>query len=142
VIVVDSYLDLVARRESLPPTHPTAHEIDAETGGSVTALEERTVSVPGLVTLVRQGAKLTVIWSTSSSEEREFVGATCDRTANASVLAQLANALGTPVSGWVTQNKHGHDLWDRGRAIMAGKTPGVEVTFRPGAPVPSRAFCH
>jgi pimeloyl-ACP methyl ester carboxylesterase len=142
LIVVDSYLDLIARRESLPPTHPTAREIDAETGGSVTALQERTVSVAGLARLVRQGTQLTVIWSTSPGEEREFAGATCDRTANASVLGRLADVLGAPVAGWVTQNKHGHDLWDRGRAIIAGKTPGVEVTFRPGAPVPARAFCH
>jgi pimeloyl-ACP methyl ester carboxylesterase len=142
LIVIDSYLDLVARRTSLPPTHPTAREIDAETGGSVTALRERTVSVAGLARLAQQGTQLTVIWSTSPDEQREFAGATCDRTANASVLARLANALGTHVSGWVTQNRHGHDLWDRGQAIMAGKTPGVEVTFRPGAAIPTGAYCH
>jgi pimeloyl-ACP methyl ester carboxylesterase len=33
VIVIDSFLDLVERRHALPPTHPTAIEIDAETGG-------------------------------------------------------------------------------------------------------------
>lgn len=142
VIVIDSYLDLVARRQALPPTHPSALEIDAETGGSPAALRQRTVSVDGLATLARQGTQLTVIWSTSPDEQREFAGATCDRAADANVLEQLADTLGKPVSGWVTQSRHGHDLWDHGRAIMAGKIPGVEVTFRPGAPIPAKAFCR
>jgi hypothetical protein len=141
VIVIDSFLDLVARRKALPPTHETAQEIDSETGGSQTALAQRTVSVAGLAKLVRAGTQLTVIWSTSASEQREFAGATCDRTANASVLEQLASTLGSPVYGWVTQSKHGHDLWDRGPAIIAGKIPGRKVTFRPNTPIPPSSIC-
>jgi pimeloyl-ACP methyl ester carboxylesterase len=141
VIVIDSFLDLIARRQALPPTHETAIEIDSETGGSQAALEQRTVSVGGLAQLVRGGTQLTVIWSTSADEQREFAGATCDRTANAGVLEQLASTLGSPVFGWVTQSKHGHDLWDRGRAIIAGKIPGRRVTFRPNAAIPSDAIC-
>ncbi len=141
VIVIDSFLDLIARRQALPPTHETAKEIDSETGGSQAALEQRTVSVGGLAQLVRGGTELTVIWSISADEQREFAGATCDRTANAGVLEQLASTLGSSVFGWVTHSKHGHDLWDRGGAIIAGKVRGRRVTFRPNAPIPSDAVC-
>jgi pimeloyl-ACP methyl ester carboxylesterase len=141
LIVIDSYLDLVARRHALPAAHETAKEIDAETGGSDAALQQRTVSVAGLAQLVRSGTQLTVIWSISADEQKEFAGATCNRTANAGVLEQLASTLGKPVSGWVTQSRHGHDLWDRGRAIIAGKIPGREVAFRPNAPIPADAIC-
>ena len=141
VIVIDSFLDLVARRHALPPTHETAQEIDAETGGSDAALEQRTVSVSGLAQLVRGGTELTVIWSISADEQKEFAGATCNQTANAGVLEQLATALGSPVLGWVTHSKHGYDLWDRGRAIIAGRIPGRRVTFQPNGPIPPRAVC-
>jgi pimeloyl-ACP methyl ester carboxylesterase len=141
LIVIDSYLDLVARRHALPPTHQTAIEIDAETGGSDTALRQRTVSVAGLAQLVRSGTQFTVIWSVAADEEKEFAGATCDQNANAGVLEALARSLGRPVVGWVTRSKHGHDLWDRGRAIVAGKIPGRQVAFMPNAPTPAGAVC-
>jgi pimeloyl-ACP methyl ester carboxylesterase len=141
LIVIDSFLDLVARRQNLPATHETAREIDAETGGSLAALRQRSVDINGLARLVRTGTQLTVIWSTSADEQHEFAGATCDKTADAGVLEQLATTLGQPVSGWVTQSRHGHDLWDRGRAIIAGRTPGVEVVFRPGKPIPAKSVC-
>jgi pimeloyl-ACP methyl ester carboxylesterase len=141
VIVIDSFLDLAARRQALPPTHETAKEIDAETGGSAAALQQRTVSVDGLAQLVRAGTQLTVIWSISADEQKEFAGATCNQTANAGVLEQLATTLGEPVSGWVTESRHGYDLWDRGRAIVAGKIPGREVVFQPNAPIPAGSTC-
>jgi len=141
LIVIDSFLDLVARRQRLPPTHPTAREIDAETGGSPAALRARTVSVGGLATLVRGGTDLTVIWSTSGSEQHEFLGATCDLTANAATLQRLANEVGRPVSAWVTKSRHGHDLWDHGRAIMAGVEPGRRVVLLPGGAVPPWSVC-
>ena len=141
VIVIDSYLDLVARREGLPPKHPTALEIDAATGGSTDALRSRSVSVPGLAALVRAGGELTVIWSTSPDEQREFAGATCDSHADAATLQQLADLLRAPVYGWVTRSRHGHDLWDHGRQIVAGREPGVRITFEPGKPIPSGAHC-
>jgi hypothetical protein len=141
LIVIDSYLNLVARRAALPASHSTAREIDAETGGSLVALEQRTVSVGGLRTLVRGGTKLTVVWSTSASEQREFAGATCNRNANAGTLAALATALGAPVAGWVTHSLHGHDLWDSGRRIVAGRPPGRRILFEPGKAIPPSAVC-
>lgn len=142
LIVIDSFLDLVARRQRLPPTHETAREIDAETGGSLAALRAQSVSVHGLAELVREGTALTVIWSTSPAEQKEFLGATCNATADAGVLQQLADTLRRPVDGWVTQSRHGHDLWDRGPAIMSGKPPGREVIFRADATIPPLAVCH
>ena len=141
VIVIDSFLDLVARRSALPPKHPTAREIDAETGGKLAALTARTVSVPGLAQLVANGTRLIVIWSTSTDEQVEFGGATCDRTANASVLAALARRVGRPVPAWITKSRHGHDLWDRGRAIIAGRPPGHEVIFQPTGQIPAGSTC-
>jgi pimeloyl-ACP methyl ester carboxylesterase len=142
LIVIDSFLDLVARRQSLPATHETAREIDAETGGSLRALQQRSVSIAGLARLVHDGTQLTVIWSTSPDEQREFAGATCGKTANAGVLQQLATTVGQPVFGWVTQSRHGHDLWDHGGAIVAGRPPGVKVVFKPGTAIPAKAVCH
>ena len=82
-----------------------------------------------------------VIWSTSNDERVEFGGATCHRSANAGVLDALARASGRPVPGWVTKNRHGHDLWDRGRAIIAGHPPGREILFHPKAEIPPGAVC-
>ena len=141
VVVIDSYLDLVARRNALPSSHETAREIDAETGGSQAVLQQRSVDVSGLAALVRDGSQLTVIWSVSQSEQREFAGATCDRSANAGVLEELATTLDSPVTAWVTHSRHGHDLWDSGRAIVAGRIPGQRVTLRPAAPIPANAVC-
>ena len=141
LIVIDSFLDLVARRQALPSTHPTAREIDAETGGSVAALQARNVDLGGLARLVRAGTSLTVIWSISTSEQGEFAGATCDRTANAATLAALARAVDRPVTAWITHSKHGHDLWDRGRAIIAGHPPGHEISFAPDGHIPAGAVC-
>lgn len=141
LIVIDSYLDLVARRAALPPTHETAREIDQETGGSPAELEARNVSVDGLARLVQTGTRLTVIWSVSPDERREFNGATCSADADAGTLLQLANALGRPVVGWVTRNRHGHDLWDHGPEIVAGGVPGRAVAFLPGGRIPAGAVC-
>jgi pimeloyl-ACP methyl ester carboxylesterase len=141
LIVIDSYLDLVARRAALPSTHETAREIDLETGGSAAALAARDVSVEGLAHLVETGTRLTVIWSISADEQKEFSGATCNRGANASVLLRLAGTLDRPVVGWVTMSRHGHDLWDRGAAIVGGRVPGRQVTFRPGGVIPAGAAC-
>lgn len=141
LIVIDSFLDLVARRHALPSTHPTAREIDAETGGSAAALQARTVDVHGLAQLIRAGTRLTVIWSVSADERTEFAGATCDRSANAATLAALAHSLDRPVSAWITHSKHGHDLWDRGRAIIAGHPPGHATSFPPNGHIPAGAIC-
>jgi hypothetical protein len=140
LIVVDSYLDLAARRAAAG-SDATGAEIDAATGGSPAALAARSVSVAGLTELVRDGTGLTVIWSISPAEKREFNGATCGPGANAGVLAKVADALGRPVKAWVTESRHGHDLWDSGRRIVAGRPPGREVVFEPGGGAPSGSTC-
>lgn len=141
LIVIDSYLDLLARRQHASPTHPTAAEIDRETGGSPAALRARSVSVDGLVRLVRTGTRLTVIWTIAEEERRFFRGVTCDATASAETLARLASALGRPVDAWVTWTRHGQSLWRDGLAIVEGRNPGTKVVFRPGAPIPAGATC-
>ena len=141
LIVIDSYLDLVARRTALPTWHETAREIDAETGGSPAELQTRNVSVSGLARLVRGGTKLDVVWSVAPGEQREFNGATCNRTADADVLLRLAAVLKRPVSGWVTMARHGHDLWDHGPALVRGQIPGRQVIFQPGSAIPPGATC-
>jgi hypothetical protein len=141
LIVIDSYLDLVARRRAIPPGHETGREIDAETGGSPAALAARSVSVGGLARLVQAGTELVVVWSTSAEEEREFRGATCNREANAATLARLAQVLGRPVAAWVTKARHGHDLWNHGAAIIAGRYPGRQVLFQPTGRIPPQAVC-
>ncbi len=140
LIVIDSYLDLVARRAAAG-TGAIGREIDAETGGSNAALEERSVRVDGLAALVATGTRLQVIWSVAPDEAREFKGATCNLAANAAILQRLANGLGRPVPGWVTTNRHGHDLWDHGRRILRGELPGRKVSFRRGGSVPAWAVC-
>jgi pimeloyl-ACP methyl ester carboxylesterase len=141
LIVIDSYLDLVARRSKLPDNHPTAREIDAETGGSAAELARRSVDVAGLARLVRAGTRLTVVWSVAADEKRFFNGATCDRTANAETLARLALTLGQPVTARVTESRHGHDLWSFGARILGGFEPGREVVFQPDGLIPAVATC-
>lgn len=140
LVVIDSYLDLLARR-AVAADGAIGREIDRETGGSRAALTMRNVSVERLAQLVEAGTELTVIWSIAGDEARRFKGATCNRDASAGVLQRLADRLGRPVSGWVTQNRHGHDLWDHGRRIVARTMPGREVRFRPGGEVPADAVC-
>jgi pimeloyl-ACP methyl ester carboxylesterase len=140
LIVVDSYLDLVARRRHAGP-RPIGLEIDRETGGSLAALRARSVDVGGLAALLRRGTRLTVIWSVSPEENRFFRGATCARDANAETLGRLARTLGRAVPGWVTEGLHGHDLWDNGQEIMGGTNPGRKVWFRPDGRIPRSSHC-
>jgi hypothetical protein len=142
LIVIDSFLDLPARRAAAAAAAGTAAEIDAATdGGSPAALRAQSVSVAGLAELVRNGTQLTVVWSIAPDEKREFNGATCDASADAGVLASLAAALDRPVTAWVTMSRHGHDLWDSGRQIMAGRPPGRELSFEPGGALPPGSIC-
>jgi pimeloyl-ACP methyl ester carboxylesterase len=141
LIAIDSYLDLVARRSAEPDRSQNAQEIDGETGGSTTELRSRSVSVEGLVRLVRTGTRLTEIWSISDAERRRYRGATCNRAANAQTLSRLAAALGRPVSAWVTENRHGTDLWHFGQGIIAGRNPGRKVVFRPDGMIPDSSVC-
>ena len=141
LIVIDSFLNLVARRAALPPDGGTAREIDAETGGSVGELQARSVTVEGLARLVDEGTRLTVVWSVSPDEGRRFNGATCNRDASAGVLLGLARILERPVAGWVTRERHGHVLWNHGAAILRGRVPGRQVVFRPRGSIPQGAVC-
>jgi pimeloyl-ACP methyl ester carboxylesterase len=141
LIVIDSFLNLVARRAALPPKHETAREIDSETGGSVGELQARSVTVEDLARLVEAGTRLTVVWSVSPDEDKEFNGATCNRHADAGVLLSLADVLKQPVIGWVTRERHGHALRDHGAAILGGHVPGRQVVFRPRGSIPQGAVC-
>jgi hypothetical protein len=141
LIVVDSYFDLVARREHARTASSTALEIDRETGGSTDALRRRSARIGDLARLVRRGTRLTVIWTISDYEKRLFNGATCDETASAGTLARLADVLKRPVPGWVTRARHGRNLWNHGVAIVRGRNPGVKVVFRPGERIPTRSVC-
>jgi pimeloyl-ACP methyl ester carboxylesterase len=140
LIVIDSYLDLVARRARLPDAHQTAREIDGEVA-SATGLRRRSVTVDGLARLVREGTRLTVVWSVSEDERREFRGATCSRAANAQTLQRLARRLDRPVPAWVTHARHGHDLWNHGVDVLQGHEPGRRVVFRPAGRIPAWAVC-
>jgi hypothetical protein len=142
LIIIDSYLDLVARRRHSPDGSLIANEIDGETGGSEDELRRRSARVDGLAQLVREGTELVAIWTISDHERRLFRGATCDRTASAGVIAKLAKRLDRPVPAWITDTKHGHNLWDRGREIMRGDYPGTRVVFEPSGVVPPGAVCQ
>ena len=141
LIVIDSYLDLVARRRRLPDRHITAREIDRETGGSETELRRRSVDVDGLAQLVRAGTRFAAVWTVSEHERRFFNGATCGRDATAATLLRLARRLGRAVPAWVTRTRHGHNLWNHGVEIVRGDYPGRKVVFRPGGDIPRGAVC-
>lgn len=141
VVVVDSYLDLVARRSRLPGWHETAREIDRETGGTRAALAARGPSIAGLAKLVRGGTQLHVIWSVSPAEAREFRGATCNRGADAGPLAALARQLGRPFTAWVTRNRHGVTFWRYGSLLAQGGTVGTKMVFPPTGTIPPGSTC-
>jgi hypothetical protein len=140
LIVVDSYLDLVARWRHAA-TDPIGREIEAETGPSRGAMRARSVDIRGLAKLVRQGAELSVIWSVADKEKWAFQGATCARDANAATLSKLARILHNSVYGWVTQGEHGFDLWDNAPSILVGHNPGRKVRFAPSGAIPAGSYC-
>lgn len=155
LFVVDSYLDLPARFSALPSYHETRKEMIAVIGGTPDevpgAYEARSPShhLDGLAAAIRTGMKLVVVWSTSPSEQREFVGATCSREANAQWLSDLAGVLGRPVTGYVTQLRHAHALWNFGQGLLAvaglakapRPLPARQVVFAPGGGVPPGSYC-
>ena len=155
LVVVDSYLDLTARFRALPLAHETRKEIVAALGGTpdtlpdVYAARSPSNHLDGLAAAVRAGMRFVDVWSVSDGERREFRGATCSLTANATWLAALASKLGRPVTGYVTQMRHAHALWDRGMGLMqlalgpnGGKPLDAKVvTFQPGAAAPAGSYC-
>jgi pimeloyl-ACP methyl ester carboxylesterase len=155
LVVVDSYLDLPARYQTLPASHETRREIESVIGGTLAQLPaayaQRSPSdhLDGLADAIRHGMRFVDVWSVSAEEKREFNGATCSRSAHAQWLSELAGLLGRPVVGYVTQMQHAHALWDRGREVLAlagvasGNRPFVptRMLFRPGrAPQPG-SYC-
>ena len=142
LIVIDSYLDLLARRRHLPDRHETAREIDRETGGSAAELRRRSVTAGALARLVRSGTRLSFVWSVSDEERRFFNGATCAPDASAETLVRLAGLLRRPVPVWVTTTRHGVDLWRHGVAIVQERPPGRRLLLLPGKPIPSGAVCE
>lgn len=154
LIVVDSYLDLVARFRALPGYHETRKEMISVIGGTPAQVpgvyESRSPShhLDGLARAIRGGMRFVDVWSVSEAERREFVGATCSRLANAQWMADLAGVLRRPVTAYVTQLRHAHALWSNGRGLLAlaGLGPGPPLrarafTFAPGAPVPAGSDC-
>lgn len=155
LIVVDSYLDLPARYLALPPRHETRTEIERVLGGTLTArraaYQARSPShhLSGLERAIRHGTKLVVVWSLAAEEKREFLGATCDRMANAQWLADLATLHGSPITGYVTHMQHAHALWDRGQGLLrladiltTGKPLLAHpIVFQPGSPPPPSSYC-
>ena len=89
LIVIDSYLDLVAREApaltgTRPPRKSTQRPVERRRASPPL------VGVDGLARLVRSGTELTTVWSVSEDERRFFAGATCDRNADAATLSRLA----------------------------------------------------
>ncbi len=155
LVVVDSYLDLAARFRALPLGHETRKEIVTALGGTPDAVRDVYVArspsnhLAGLAEAIRAGMRFVDVWSVGDAERREFRGATCSLAANATWLAALATRLGRPVTGYVTEMRHAHALWDRGMGLMQlaiGRNDGKPlharaVTFLPGAPAPSGSAC-
>jgi pimeloyl-ACP methyl ester carboxylesterase len=155
LVVVDSFLDLPARYAALPSYHETKKEMDAVLGGTLQQVPQRYADrspsnhLAGLAQAIRSGMSFVDVWSTSPGEKREFVGATCSRLANAQWLANLAQLLGGPVTGYVTQMPHAHALWFRGQALLqlagiahsAVQLPARRIVFKPDGQVPPGSFC-
>ena len=141
LIVIDSYFDLVQRRRALPDRHETALEIDREAGTTEASLRRRSATPEQLARLVRAGTKLAVVWTISDDERRRFAGATCGRDASPATLAGLARVLRRPMAGWVTETRHGVNLWRHGVGMVRGVNPGRRFFFRPGA-IPAGSFCR
>lgn len=155
LVVVDSYLDLADRFRALPLGHETRNEIVTALGGTpdtvpgVYAARSPSNHLDGLAAAIRAGMRFVDVWSVGDAERREFRGATCSLTANASWLSALASELGRPVTGYVTRMRHAHALWDRGMGLMqlalgpnrGKRLQATAVTFRPGAPAPAGSFC-
>jgi hypothetical protein len=155
LIMIDSYLDLAARFEALPPNHETRTEIVRAVGGTPAqvpdAYAERSPShhLATLAADIRSGMRFVDVWSVAPSEVREFRGATCSEDASARWLAQLAGTAGRPVAGYVTELPHAHALWNHGRSVLrlagigrgAPLLPARRVKFRPGAPPPAASYC-
>ena len=155
LITIDSYLDLAARYDALPPNHETGAEIVRAVGGTPAqvpgAYAQRSPShhLATLAADIQRGMRFIDIWSLAPSEVREFRGATCSEDASARWLGQLATIAGRPVPGYVTELPHAHALWNHGRSVLrlaglghaAQPLPARKVLFQPGATPPADSYC-
>jgi hypothetical protein len=155
LVMIDSYLDLAARFTALPLYHKTRAEILRAVGGTPdqlpAAFAHRSPShhLGTLAAEIRSGMRFVDVWSVAATEAHEFHGATCSWNADARWLAQLATVLDRPVTGYVTELRHAHALWDHGRGVLqlagirsAGPPlPARSVQFRPHGGVPGRSYC-
>lgn len=155
LIMIDSYLDLAARFDALPPNHETGQEIVRAVGGTPAqvpdAYAQRSPShhLATLAADIRRGMRFIDIWSLAPSEVHEFRGATCSEDASARWLGQLATIAGRPVGGYVTELPHAHALWNHGPSVLrlagldraAPPLPARRVLFQPGAPPPADSYC-
>jgi hypothetical protein len=155
LIMIDSYLDLAARYDALPPGHRTQQEIVRAVGGTPdqvpAAYAARSPShhLAGLAAHIRSGMRFVDIWSLAPSEVHEFRGATCSEEASARWLSQLASVAGHPIAGYVTQMQHAHALWEHGRSVL--RLAGIgraqkplqarRVLFLPGVAAPTDSYC-
>ena len=156
LIVVDSYLDLLARYKALPRRHETRTEVEKALGGAPSQARNAYVSrspsshLQGLAIAIHRGMKLVVVWSVAPSERRFFRGATCSRWANAEWLRSLSRHLERPVSGYVTTMGHAVALGRWGEQLVAladlkplsgTPLPARRFAFRADSPLPEGSYC-
>jgi pimeloyl-ACP methyl ester carboxylesterase len=157
LIVIDSYFDLPSRYSALPSWHPTRKEIERALGGTLAEKPEvygsRSPShhLDGLAKAIRHGTRFLAVWSVAAVERHEFNGATCNYSADAKWVAQLAGLAGRPLVAYVTQMKHADVLRDWGEHLLGlahigpaftTPLPARAVTFRPGHAAPAGSYCR
>ena len=139
LIVIDSFLDLPARRAAAGPTAPVRRSTPPRADRRRRSGTDRERRRPRRAR--PDGHELTVIWSISPDERGSSTERHATRTPTPECSARLRPRSDSPVSGWVTESRHGHDLWDSGRRILAARPPGREVLFRPGGARPAGSTC-
>jgi pimeloyl-ACP methyl ester carboxylesterase len=157
LIVIDSYFDLPSRYSALPLWHPTTKEIERALGGTfferpaIYAARSPSHHLDGLAEAIRHGMRFLAVWSVAAGERREFNGATCDFSADAKWVAELADLVGRPLVAYVTQMQHAHVLRYWGGHLVGlahvgpaftTPLPARTVTFRPGHAPPADSYCR
>ena len=110
-----------------PDAHETAREIDRQTGGS-RRLSRQERRVNGRHAPRRHGLDRRL--DRVEEERRFFNGATCARDASAATLARQV-ALRRPAPAWITNTRHGVNLWRHGALVVRGRAPGARSCSGP-----------